>query len=260
MGDSMSKKKYVYDKARRVIISILIGILFSLNYFEHINAESITYIIGGTNNKYTYQELENYYEINSSSYLRSITTYQIEALKAIIISDNYNSLNNQYVYSLQRISELNIVKSELAEDRRKLLSSKTVNTLTNNIITVESRQDDDLMDKQIAIIDEELIQYNKNINTIQASVADAKLQEEISSFYQTYQTALTNQSQNFLKYEFLKKCINMILTNEQIQYYNSYLKYLELQYKAELIKNEYGLSTGLKMNEIKLECLKNKTF
>ena len=272
----MSKKKYVYDKARRVIISILIGILFSLNYFEHINAESITYIIGGTNNKYTYQELENYYEINSSSYLRSITTYQIEALKAIIISDNYNSLNNQYVYSLQRISELNIVKSELAEDRRKLLSSKTVNTLTNNIITVESRQDDDLMDshsetedisiilseidKQIAIIDEELIQYNKNINTIQASVADAKLQEEISSFYQTYQTALTNQSQNFLKYEFLKKCINMILTNEQIQYYNSYLKYLELQYKAELIKNEYGLSTGLKMNEIKLECLKNKTF
>lgn len=273
-GGNMSRKRYIYDKARSVIISILIGILFSLNNFEHINAEQITYIIGGIYSKYTYQELRNNYEINSSSYLRSTITYQIESLKANIISDNYNSLNNQYVYSLQRISELNVAKSELIEYRRELMSSKNVNNSINNTVTIENGQDlmesnkeiEDIsiilgeIDKQIAVIDEELIQYDKNINTIQASAADAKLQEDISSFYQAYQNVLTKQSQNLLRHEFLKKCINMILTNEQINYYNSYQKYLDLQYKTELIKNEYGLSTGLKINEIKLESLKNRNL
>ncbi|WP_313130590.1 hypothetical protein [Anaerocolumna sp.] len=262
----MTKKKYIYDKTRRVVISIVISILFSLNHFEYINAEQITYIIGGTNNKYTYDELKNYYEINSISYLRSTITYQIEALKANLITDNYNNLNNQYLYSLQRISELNAVKTELNEYKNKLVSSKNVeNGQDNNLMNSYSEIEDITIilgeiDKQIAAIDEELIQFEKNINTLQSSVADAKLQEDISSFYQTYQTALVNQSQNLLKHEFLKKCINMILSNEQIHYYNSYQTYLDLQYKTELIKNEYGLSTGVKINEIKLESLKNRNL
>jgi hypothetical protein len=259
----MTRKKYIYDKTRRVVISIVISILFSLNHFEYINAEQITYIIGGTNNKYTYEELKNYYEINSTSYLRSTITYQIETLKANLITDKYNNINSQYLYSLQRISELNAVKSELNEYKNKLMSSKNVeNGQDNNLMNSYSEIEDITIilgeiDKQIAAIDEELIQFEKNINTLQISVADAKLQEDISSFYQKYQTTLIKESQNLLKHEFLKKCINMILSNEQIHYYNSYQTYLDLQYKTELIKNEYGLSTGLKINEIKLESLRN---
>lgn len=243
----MWKKINITHSFKRVCAFIIVSFVFMIRNEIMVEAEDTFYVVGKGEEVYNYQDLLKKYEENSAMYIRNSISYQIEALNATIADETYNNYYNQYASILLQIAELNSVRKELITYRDTLL----LNQEENSFVIEE-------IDDQIASIDAKLEQYNSSKNTLQTSVADANLQEDISSFYNTYQNALIKESQNVLKNDFLKMCYGLIINKEQISYYDTYEEYLAILLKIENIKYKLGRSNQLDINKVKVDIAKNE--
>lgn len=270
----MGSRSFRYRCRDIIVFMVLITSIFLTSYIT-VNAEELQYIIPGGNKTYSYMELETWYEINSITYMRNKISYQIEGLSGDIASENYDSLNHQYITLQQKIDELNNTRKQLVEYKNSLLLMEdkvdeteldiemgTDTELCNNSTvgyanTTEIGELIQEIDTQIAAIDIQLKQYTDSKYTTSTSVSSAKLQDEIQAFYNKYQQVLINESQNRLKNEFLKKCFGLIVIKEQTDYYIAYQQYLSLLSSVEMIKYKKGYVTKNKLGTVKLDISKN---
>jgi hypothetical protein len=265
----MGSIKYIH-KLRINCIGLLICLVLTSNNVEVVHAEDSVYIIPGGIETYDYKQLLSRYESNSVTYIRSGITSQIEVLNNTIASENFDSLNGQYVDIIQKIEGLNSTKEQLIAYRSSLIEMQesSISLSTNaedslNPITPNVSNDNVLnliqeINTQIANIDAQLAQYNSSKSTMMSNVQSAKLQENMSAFYKEYQQVLLHESQNKIKYDFLKKCFGLIIMKEQIDYYNSYQQYLSVVSNIESIKFSKGASTKSKIDTINLDIIKNQ--
>lgn len=227
------------------------------------------YEIGSGSVKYEYKELLYNYEMYSTTYQRSSITYHIEALGGTIASENYDNINAQYIDIVVKVAELKETKKSLIAYRDVLTQSQeTTLTVIENIDTATTATDidtdySDLIEEindQIETIDTQIAQYNKNISSTEASMTDAKLQEEIANFYDIFQNDITLEEQNKLKNDFLKKCYGLILYKEQQDYDQAYQKYLEIVKEIETIKYRLGVTSQSTLDTADTNLLKNGTI
>lgn len=274
----MGSRSFRYRCRVITVFMVLITSFFLTSYITAY-AEEFQYIIPGGNKTYSYMELETWYEINSITYMRNKISYQIEALSGDIASENYESLNHQYITLQQKIVELNNTRKQLVEYKNSLLlmedkvdeteldiesSMRTdIDTELGNNSTGEYDNTTEIgeliqeIDTQIAAIDIQLKQYTDSKYTTSTSVSSAKLQDETQAFYNKYQQVLINESQIRLKDEFLKKCFGLIVIKEQTDYYIAYQQYLSLLSSVETIKYKMGYVTKNKLDTVKLDISKN---
>lgn len=248
----MGSKRYIHYGVKRVIICIVVGALLSVTKYICVHAQNTVYIIEIGEDTYNYQELLNRYEAYSTAYSRNSITNQIESLTGTIAEENYDSLNNQYAIILQKIADLNMAREELIAYRDYLLLAHEEKNSNNSALLQE-------IDNQVTTIDAQLAQYYSSKSSAQVSVADAKLQEDVSAFYNTYQEALIKETQNLLKNEFLKRCFRLMISKEQINYCSTYQNYLGIAYRIETIKYKIGISNQSAIDKVGVDILKNET-
>jgi hypothetical protein len=233
-----------------------------------VTAESVDnnvyYEMGIGDTVYNLQELLSRYEGNSTTYQRNILDYQIQALSGTIADESFDSVNSQYLGTLQKIAELNEAKEVLITYRDSILteeeSASDVAIDELNMDQVQSIDSTTLItdvNEQIASIDLQLSQYLSSSSSLNVSVAEARLQEDIADFYTDYQNLITKEAQSNLKNEFIKNCYNLIIYKEQLDYYNSYQSYLDLISESDTIKYKYGLITQITLDEDNANVLQN---
>jgi hypothetical protein len=222
---------------------LILSVIMSLN----INGASASvainnsYEVGSGDVIYQYEKLLGDYKISSTSYYRNTLIYEIELYNSDLATEKYSSIEYQYSEAVEK-------KAELQELKDLYIELKT---------TIE---DEDLLaeiDSQLAAIEAQINQYNSNIGTIQTSMAEAKLQEEIMKFYKNNHNLIEQEAQNKLIYEFTKKCYSLMLLKEQQGYYEAYHEYLKTVEKVENIKYQMGLTNLSILDLAKLDVHKN---
>ena len=245
------------------ILISLIGVQLKVPVGAAVNA---SYVIGAGDFKYEYKDLLNYYQIYSTDYYRNSITYQIDALGGTIAYESYNSLNDQYTDIIVKLAELNAAKVSLVAYRDSLTQSQVVAlTGTDTVVTAAADINTEVdnseviaeINNQIATIDVQIVQYNISIGSAETNMADAKLQEEVAKFYDTFQCVILQEAQNKLSNDFLKKSYGLILTKEQQDYHQAYQKYLEMVKEIEIIKCRLGLSELSAIDTADLNIIKN---
>lgn len=265
----MGRKKFIKDNLKVLTIFFIIISLLSSVVSMKVYAENLSYIIAGSNETYEYEDLFTRYESFSTEYLRNSITYQIEAYKGTTASENYASINNQYLLIVSDLEELKSTKEQLITYRKTLLTvedsnvseTQVTNTNTSNTLSTEENSENfkliQEIDQQIAAIDVQIGQYNVSKISVGTSSADAKLQEDMASFYKIYQEQLTQDAKNRSKLNFKKRLINLIINKEQIQYYIYNKEYLTTLQQVEEIKYKNGLSNKVDVENAKLHYAKN---
>lgn len=225
-----------------VILSILfeaIGIPVS-GYMAQA-AETGEYELGTGDKVYKYEQLLNNYQACSSSYRLNSIACQLDELSETAASENYLSIQDQYLEAVSYAAKLKETKNSYLAYR-------------------ETAQDEDVIaeiDAQLETIDTQITQYEKTISSYRVSMTDAKLQDDISAYYVANNSIIQKETQNKLKNEFMKKCYSLIITKEQQDYYQSYGKYLKTFEQVEEIKYKKGITESSALNLAKNNLLNN---
>lgn len=245
--------------------------------------KEILFTDGSNGDSYSCEDLLERYEIYSTGYEREGIKYQIEALKGKVAAESYIDTRNTYLENEARIEELTVTRDKLIEYKNALLEEKesrentqsqlenAVNgndrfqeiNITDNNSAESSTGDTDLndeiasIDAQIASIEAELAAYQSSSPALERNTADAKLSEDIAAFYSTYKELITEESRKALKHSFLKECLNLILSDEQIKYYKINEDYLNTVKEIADIKVGNGLAGKEVLDAAGLDLLNN---
>jgi hypothetical protein len=197
-----------------------------------------SYEIGNGDNIYQLEQLLGVYKTSSTEYQHNLLRYEISEYDSELATENYFTINNQYIQAVDKRAKLQATK-ELYEEYLATVDDPEVITEINS---------------QLEAIDEQLEQYASSIASLAASKAEAKLQKDVERFYKDHVSLLKKEAENKLTNQFLKKLYSLMLMKEQQDYYEVYQKYLDTQVTIQQIKYQRGLTgkTALDLAEANL--------
>lgn len=260
-------------KKKRIMLSIIISSIFLITPSQLVHAETIRYTVRGDGGLYTYnyEELWKRYEAYSITYKRNMLNSEIESLKGSIAETSYTTISGQYIENIYVLESLKTEKELLENKKQLLLEGIEASRLDgldeenfdgefsdNEEGTVSNRNDlINTIDKEISDINMKIIQYSNSAVSLEANTADVQLQKDLALFYKTNQELIKKNAENQLNFNFLKSCFQMILEQEEVEYYKEYKEYLSVLHTAEEIKYNYGYAKKNDLERTKMEQLKN---
>jgi len=253
-------------RVKLILICLCFSMLMRPGIPVSAEADVITYYeIGSGEQIYNFSDLLIKYRSNSVTYKRSVLDYKIQALSGEISKENYIDIQSQYLLIKKQIEQLEQVKKELLEYKKEL-QSRQGSTVSGSAISMNLGIPDNYeeiikeIDDQIVNIDLQLQQYYSNLSSLGYSLSDAQISKNISYFYTKYQNLLTDESKRKLENDFLKKCYELMIYQEKLDYYKTYHEYLALIKEINSIRHKYGLVTQVELNKDDVNLLNNNKF
>lgn len=249
-------KRYIVINFFIFLFSCILIRTVTVNAKEVTDRKELSYTIQGMGEGYTYtfDEFWVLYERYSNTYKRNIVSHDIEALKNTVASIYSGKADKEYLSINSIIEELKYKKQQLESYKEMLLEEPedkdSADSNSENVVKE--------IDMQIASIDSQMSQYNASKEAAGSTVADTKLQENLSYFYKNNQNLLINDTKNRLKFNFLKRCFQFILAQEEIQYYKEYRNYLSVLQSVEEIKYKKGFSRKQELERANADLLNNE--
>lgn len=222
-----------------------------------VSAESIIYVLQGSGKVYDWKDVMNRYESYGMDYQINLTSYQLEAAKALTADETYSKAQSDYLTIQARIQELNLAKESLlnaknaaaqsvelegpggeASDNTGLTNENPGESIVNKLegITPDSQMQISDIDAQLNAIEAQLASYQQSAATLSKNASDDKLSRDLAAFYKDYQGLLTQDGKHKVLHSFLQNCLNLMVGQEQMKYDSLNQEYIYLQKQIEEIK------------------------
>lgn len=246
----------------KILISVSLCISFVFQPSIYVSGKdqnyNIYYETGNGDKVYSFTELLSQYEKSSTTYKRNILEYQIQALNGTISAENHANIKSQHLNVLEAIEELKQTKATLIA-YKEYLEDQDNSAITGSAISIEENESlIKEVDKQIENIDIQLAQYNSSSYSLEQSLSDAQLSEDIADFFMHYQGIITEEAKKKLENDFLKRCYGLIIYQEQLDYSKAYKDYFNLIKEVDTIRYKFGLVTLMELDIDNANILQNE--
>lgn len=261
-----------------LLVFFLVISLYSCLSVMKASAESIIYVLQGSGKVYDWKDVMNRYESYGMDYQINLTSYQLEAAKALTADETYSKTQTDYLTIQARIQELNLAKESLlnarnvaaqsvelegpggeASDNTGLTNENPGESIVNKLdgTTPDSQMQISDIDAQLNAIEVQLASYQQSAAALSKNASDDKLSRDLADFYKDYQGLLTQDGKHKVIHSFMQNCLNLMVGQEQMKYDSMNQEYINLQKQIEEIKYQYGYSTKGKVDEISLNLSEN---